>query len=159
MSDEIKLSVIIVSYNVRHFLEQCLYSVYRSAGHAHIPIEVFVVDNASADDTVRMVMEKYAKVKLFVNKENVGFSKANNQAIVKASGEYILLLNPDTVLQEDTLSKVLRFMDEHPDAGALGIRMVDGKGRYLPESKRGFPTPWNSFCKMFGLSSLYPKVK
>jgi len=159
MSDEIKLSVIIVSYNVRHFLEQCLYSVYRSAGHAHIPIEVFVVDNASADDTVRMVMEKYAKVKLFVNKENVGFSKANNQAIVKASGEYILLLNPDTVLQEDTLSKVLRFMDEHPDAGALGIRMVDGKGRYLPESKRGFPTPWNSFCKMFGLSSLFPKVK
>ncbi len=152
-----KLTVVIVSYNVKHFLDQCLYSLFRSL--KNIEAEVYVVDNASVDNSAFMVMNKYRTVKVIQNKENKGFSKANNQALRLAEGEYVLLLNPDTVLQDDTIEKCLAFMDQHPEAGALGIRMLDGKGKFLPESKRGFPTPWNSFCKMFGLSALFPKVK
>ncbi|MCX8081419.1 MAG: glycosyltransferase [Bacteroidia bacterium] len=152
-----KLTVVIVSYNVKHFLDQCLYSLFRSL--KNVDAEVYVVDNASVDQSARMVMEKYRTVKVIANKENLGFSRANNQALRIAEGEYVLLLNPDTVLQDDTIEKCLQFMDNHPEAGALGVRMVDGKGNFLPESKRGFPSPWNSFCKMFGLSALFPKIK
>ena len=149
-----KLSVVIVNYNVQHFLEQCLHSVRRAI--RNVEGEIFVVDNNSVDGSVRMVREKFPEVHLIANKENTGFSKANNQAIQVAKGEYILLLNPDTVVAEDTFEKVIRFMDEHPDAGGLGVKMVDGKGNFLPESKRGLPTPAVAFYKIFGLSALFP---
>lgn len=122
-----------------------------------ISAEVFVVDNSSVDGSVQMVRDKFPWVQVIANAENVGFSRANNQAMRIAQGEYVLLLNPDTVIEEDTLRKVIGFMDEHPDAGGLGVDMVDGKGRFLPESKRGLPTPATSFYKIFGVSRLFPK--
>ena len=152
-----KLSVIIVNYNVEYFLEQCLNSV--RAASKNLEIETFVVDNNSIDDSVAMVQEKFPEIKLIANKENTGFSKANNQAMRIAKGEYVLLLNPDTVVEEDTFSKCIEFMDTHPDAGGLGVEMLDGKGKFLPESKRGLPTPSVAFYKIFGLSSLFPRSK
>lgn len=151
------LSVIIVNYNVVYFLEQCLNSVV--AASKNLNVEIFVVDNNSVDGSVELVREKFPKIKLIANKENTGFSKANNQAIHLAEGKYILLLNPDTVVEEDTFEKTIKFMEEHPDAGGLGVRMIDGKGKFLPESKRGFPSPWVAFCKIFGLSKVFPKSK
>lgn len=149
-----KLSVIIVNYNVRHFLEQCLHSVFKAA--QQVKTEVIVVDNNSVDGSCHMVKDKFPQVKLIENKENLGFSTANNQAIVMASGEYILLLNPDTIVEEDTFRKSVEFMDLHPEAGCAGVKMIDGKGRFLPESKRGLPTPWVAFYKIFGLSGIFP---
>lgn len=149
-----KLSVIIVNYNVQHFLEQCLHSVYKAA--KKVSTEIYVVDNNSVDGSVAMVKEKFPEVLLLENKKNTGFSYANNQAIRIAKGEYILLLNPDTVVEEDTFEKVVNFMDSHPEAGGLGVKMLDGKGKFLPESKRGLPTPSVAFYKIFGLSALFP---
>ncbi len=152
-----KISVIIVNYNVEYFLEQCLNSVKKAL--ENVSGEVFVVDNNSIDGSVEMVAQKFPEVNLIANKDNRGFSKANNQAIELSSSEYILLLNPDTVVEEDTFAKVVHFMDEHPNAGGLGVRMIDGKGNFLPESKRGLPTPAVAFYKIFGLSRLFPKSK
>ncbi|MGQ9847408.1 MAG: glycosyltransferase [Bacteroidales bacterium] len=154
-----KLSIIIVNYNVKFFLSQCLNSVKLAIDQLSQPVEVFVVDNHSVDGSCFLIKEKFPWVKLIENKQNVGFSKANNQAIKQAQGEYILLLNPDTVLEQDTLKKVITFMDQHPDAGGLGVRMIDGKGNFLPESKRGLPTPQVAFFKISGLSKLFPKSK
>lgn len=150
-----KLSIIIVNYNVRHFLEQALRSVEKAV--KTIDAEVWVVDNNSLDDSVQMVREKFPDFKLIANTQNAGFAVANNQALQQCSGQYILLLNPDTLIEEDSLSKCIDFMDNHPDAGGLGVRMVDGSGNFLPESKRGFPSPWTAFCKSFGLSALFPR--
>ncbi|MCF8349142.1 MAG: glycosyltransferase family 2 protein [Bacteroidales bacterium] len=150
-----QLSVIIVNYNVEYFLEQCLYSVRKSI--SGIDAEVIVVDNNSIDGSNEMVRQKFPEVKLIENKDNRGFSKANNQGITISKGRYVLLLNPDTVVEDDTFSKIIAFMDNHPEAGALGVKMVDGAGNFLPESKRGLPTPLTSFYKMFGLSSLFPR--
>ncbi len=152
-----KLSVIIVNYNVKHFLEQCLISVKKAL--EPMEGEVFVVDNHSVDGSVEMVREKFPFVKLLANRANYGFAKANNQAIQQAKGEYVLLLNPDTVVEDDTFEKVVEFMDRHPDAGGLGVKMVDGSGKFLPESKRGLPTPATAFYKIFGLSALFPHSK
>ncbi|HOY07209.1 MAG TPA: glycosyltransferase [Saprospiraceae bacterium] len=152
-----RLSIIIVNYNVRHFLEQALGSVRRAV--RGIDAEVWVVDNNSVDDSVRMVEEKFPEVRLIVNRDNPGFAKANNQAIRQSTGEYVLLLNPDTLVEEDTFSKCLAFMDSHPEAGALGCKLIDGTGKFLPESKRGFPSPWVAFCKTFGLSAIFPRSK
>lgn len=152
-----KLSIIIVNYNVQHFLEQCLHSVRKAVSGMNC--EVFVVDNNSVDGSVQMVKEKFPEVILLANKQNTGFSKANNQAIRIAKGEYVLLLNPDTVVEENTFRKVVDFMDAHPDAGGLGVQMIDGKGNFLPESKRGLPTPSVAFYKIFGLSKIFPKSK
>lgn len=152
-----KLSVIIVNYNVQHFLEQCLYSVQKAAQNTST--EIFVVDNNSVDGSIAMLQEKFPDVLLIENKKNTGFSYANNQAIKISTGEYVLLLNPDTVVEEDTFEKVISFMDAHPNAGGLGVKMLDGKGVFLPESKRGLPTPTVAFYKMFGLSTLFPKSK
>ena len=149
-----KLSVVIVNYNVSAFLEQALTSVYKAL--RNVEGEVFVVDNDSSDDSLAMVAAKFPQVKLIANKENVGFAKANNQAIRISTGEYVLLLNPDTVVEEDTFEKCIRFMDETPDAGGLGVKMVNGKGEFLPESKRGIPLPSVAFYKLFGLSKLFP---
>jgi len=150
-----KLTVIIVSYNVSHFLEQCLKSVIR-ASHT-LSVDIIVVDNSSEDDSVSRIRNKFPDIKLIVNSDNKGFSKANNQAILQSDSDYILLLNPDTVLEETTLIRTLHFMETHPEAGGLGIKMIDGQGYYLPESKRGLPTPWASFCKMSNLSQLFPR--
>ena len=152
-----KLSIVIVNYNVEHFLEQCLISVRKAIGQ--LDAEIFVVDNNSVDGSVSMIRNKFKDVKLIANKENVGFSSANNQAIKLAKGEYVLLLNPDTVVEEDTFIKCLQFMDNKADSGGLGVKMIDGKGKFLPESKRGLPTPSVAFYKIFGLSSLFPKSK
>jgi GT2 family glycosyltransferase len=149
------LSIIIVNYNVEYFLEQCLNSVYNAL--EGINAEVFVVDNNSVDNSIELVKSKYPLVKCIENKVNVGFSKANNQAILESNSEFILLLNPDTVVEEATFRKVIDFMVNHPNAGGLGVRMVDGKGRFLPESKRGLPTPAVAFYKIFGLSKLFRK--
>jgi len=151
------LSVVIVNYNVANFLEQCLNSVF--AASQNLGIEVFVVDNNSVDGSVTLVREKFPTVHLIANTENVGFSKANNQAIHLSQGRYVLLLNPDTVVEQDTFDKCVTYMDAHTKAGGLGVRMLDGKGRFLPESKRGLPTPAVSFYKIFGLSKLFPKSK
>lgn len=152
-----KLSVIIVNYNVSAFLEQALASAEKAM--RGIEGEIYVVDNHSVDNSVTMVREKFPQVRLIENTDNVGFAKANNQAIRISSGEYVLLLNPDTLVEEDTFEKCLRFMDATPECGGLGVKMVDGQGRFLPESKRGIPYPKSSFYKLFGLSKLFPKSK
>lgn len=125
----------------------------------NIDAEVFVVDNDSKDYSVEMLIEKFPWVKVIANKKNTGFSVANNQAIKKSTGEYVLLLNPDTVVEEDTFEKCISFMDSHPNAGGLGVKMIDGKGNFLPESKRALPTAKVAFFKAFGLSSIFPKSK
>ena len=150
-----KLSVVIVNYNVKHFIEQCLFSVLKAS--ENIACEIFVVDNNSVDGSVTIIKDKFPQVNLIVNKVNTGFSVANNQAIRLAKGEYVLLLNPDTVVQEDTFTKVITFMDTHADAGGLGVKMLDGQGNFAPESKRGLPTPFVAFYKMVGLSRFFPK--
>jgi GT2 family glycosyltransferase len=152
-----KLSIIIVNYNVEYFLEQCLHSVYSAC--EGIESEVFVVDNNSVDGSINMIKEKFPQLVLIENKDNRGFSKANNQAISIANGEYVLLLNPDTVVEKDTFSKVIEYMDFNKEAGGLGVKMIDGKGHFLPESKRGLPTPEVAFYKVFGLSKLFPKSR
>jgi GT2 family glycosyltransferase len=138
-------------------LEQALYAVRKAA--EGLAVEVYVVDNNSVDSSCDMVREKFPEVVLIANKDNPGFSKANNQAIRISSGKYVLLLNPDTVVQEDTFHKSLAFMEAHPEAGGLGIRMIDGSGRFLPESKRGFPSPMVAFYKAFGLAGLFPQSR
>jgi len=152
-----KLSIVIVNYNVKHFIEQCLYSVREAI--KNISAEVWVVDNNSVDGSCKMIKQKFPEVILIENKNNPGFSIANNQAIRKSKGQYVLLLNPDTIVEADTFEKVIKFMDAHPDAGGLGVKMIDGKGKFLPESKRGLPTPAVAFHKIFGLSSIFSKSK
>lgn len=156
-----KLSVIIVNYNVVYFLEQCLKSTAAAQRHFENEfgaesMDIWVVDNNSMDGSVEMVKNRFPEVKLMANKQNTGFSKANNQAITESTAEYALLLNPDTLVEEDTFTKCIRFMDAHPEAGGLGVKMIDGKGFFLPESKRGLPTPWVAFYKVFGFAKLFP---
>jgi GT2 family glycosyltransferase len=151
----LQLSVIIVNYNVRYFIEQAIVSINKAG--QNISMEIIVIDNASSDNSVAILQKKFPQIHIIANKENVGFGKANNQGISIAKGKYILLVNPDTVLQENTLSVCLEFIEKHPDCGALGVKMIDGKGNFLPESKRGLPSPSVAFYKMSGLSSLFPK--
>lgn len=152
---ETKISVIIVNYNVKYFLEQCLYSVRASV--TGMDAEIFVVDNHSTDGSLDYLRPKFPEVVFMANDDNPGFAKANNQAIRQCRGEYVLLLNPDTVVGEESLRTLCYFMDEHPAAGGIGVKMLDGHGVFLPESKRAFPSPWVSFCKIFGLSKLSPR--
>jgi len=152
-----KLSIIIVNYNVKYFLLQCLQSVQKAI--AGIEAEVFVVDNASSDNSVEKLKEKFPWVNLIENTKNTGFSYANNQAINLAKGEFILLLNPDTLVEEDAFVKCMEFMNQTPDAGALGVKMINGNGEFLPESKRALPIPSVAFYKIFGLSKLFPRSK
>ena len=150
-----ELSVIIVSYNVSEYLKNCLLSVKKAS--EKIDCEIFVVDNNSIDSSGEMVRNEFPEVILILNTVNKGFSAANNQAIKQSKGQYVLLLNPDTIVEEDSFSKCITFMKNHPDAGAVGVKMVNGQGRYLPESKRALPTPATSFFKSFGFSFLFPK--
>lgn len=154
-----KLSVIIVSYNVKYYLEQCLRSVFRSADRNET--EIFVVDNASADNTAEHIArcfpkEEYPQLHFIANENNEGFGRANNKALKRSQGEYVLFLNPDTLLAENTLQTCLNFMETHKDAGAVGTRMLKPTGEFAPESRRGLPTPFTSFCKLAGLSRLFP---
>ncbi|HTI90344.1 MAG TPA: glycosyltransferase family 2 protein [Puia sp.] len=148
------LSVIIVNYRVRYFLELCLHSVQKAL--QSLDTEVFVVDNNSGDGSVEYLRPLFPDIRFIVNTENTGFSRANNQALQLASGKYILFLNPDTILPEDIASRCLAFLQSTPDAGGLGVRMVDGSGLFLKESRRGFPSPWVAFCKLSGLTALFP---
>ncbi len=150
----IDLSIVIVNYNVRYYLEQCLRAV-RSASR-NIRVEIFVVDNHSTDESVDYLQSRFPEVIFIANEENLGFSRANNQAIRKASGRYVLLLNPDTMVTEQTLSQCLNFMDKNEEVGAAGTAMYGCDGRFAWESRRGVPTPWTSFCKMIGLTALFP---
>lgn len=151
------LSIVIVNYNVKHFLEQCLLSVAKAT--KNLNTEVFVVDNASVDGSMEMVSEKFPWVKQICNKDNVGFSIANNQAIAKSTGKYVLLLNPDTVVEENCFDLCYEFAEKKEKFGSLTVKMIDGLGRFLPESKRGLPTPAVAFYKIFGLSSIFKNSK
>ena len=148
-----KLSIVIVSYNVCSYLEQCLQSVQTAL--EGIDGEVFVVDNHSDDDSVEVVRNRYPWVRLITNRENQGFARANNIAISLSEAEYVLLLNPDTVTEPDTLRKVLQFMDEHPKAGGAGVMMHQEDGTKAPESRRALPTPWVACLKMLGFTKRY----
>jgi GT2 family glycosyltransferase len=148
------LSIIIVNYNVRYFIEACLHSVEKAC--KTINAEIFVVDNASTDDSKWALPSLFPNVHFIWNEDNLGFSKANNLAIKKATGQYILFLNPDTIVPEDCFEKCLTFFSTHHDAGALGVHMIDGNGNFHKESKRSFPAPAVSFYKMIGLSNLFP---
>jgi len=150
----VMLSIIIVTYNVSDHLQYCLLSVYRSA--KNLDAEVIVIDNASTDNTVQVVKERFPKVLIIENKSNDGFSKGCNHGAAMAKGETLLFLNPDTIVGESTLEYVLNHLSNHAKVGAAGVMMIDGTGKFLPESKRGIPDSWNSFCKILGLTSLFP---
>lgn len=145
-----QLSVVIVNYNVQYFLEQCVLSV--KAASKNLKVEIIVVDNNSEDGSCKMLQDKFPEVKLIQNKVNTGFSKANNQGVQIATGEYVLILNPDTVVAEDTFTQILDFAKTKTNFGVLGVKLIDGAGQFLPESKRGIPTPQVSFNKLFGVS-------
>jgi len=149
------LSIIIVNYNVKYFLEQCLYSVIKAA--SGINHEIIIVDNASSDGSREYLEKKFLTIRFAWNETNRGFAKANNQALQMSRGEYILFLNPDTILPEDCFQKCIQHLSNHSEAGALGVCMLDGSGKFLKESKRGFPTPLAAFFKLTGLSTLFPK--
>ena len=148
-----KLSVVILNYNVRYFLELCLKSV--EAAIQNLEAEIIVVDNNSPDDSCEMVENLFSKVKLVRNKENLGFSKGNNVGVSQAKGEYICILNPDTVVVEDIFETLLTFADLQENLGIIGCRLIDGSGRFLPESKRNIPKPMVSVKKILGNSSVY----
>lgn len=150
-----KLSIIIVNYNVKYFLRQLIQSIH--ASQTDFDYELIVVDNASSDGSVDFLRKEFPHLQLIINETNIGFSKANNIGIRASKGQYVLLLNPDTILQEDTLQLCVSYMDAHPGAGALGCRMIDGSGHYLPESKRGFPSPRVALFKSLGISLLFPR--
>jgi len=149
-----KLSVVIVSYNVRYYIEQCIRSVMNAT--REMEAEIWVVDNASTDGSIEYLRPLFPDVHFIANSDNQGFSHANNQAIRQAGGEYVLLLNPDTIVAEDTLQGCVDFLDAHPEVGATGVRMLYSDGKFARESRRGLPTPFTSFCKMSGLSTLFP---
>ena len=149
-----KLTIVIVSYNVRTFVAQCLDSVQK-ASEGIDGVEVFVVDNASSDDTVDYIGTHYLWVRLIANDDNLGFARANNIAIRQAEGEYVLLLNPDTIVAEPILRACVSFMDAHPQAGGLGVRMHNADGTLAPESRRAIPSPWVSCLKMLGFTKRY----
>lgn len=152
-----QLSVIILNYNVRYFLELCVSSVQKAI--EGLDAEIIVVDNNSTDESCQMMKKRFPQVKLIENKENTGFPKGNNIGVAQAKGEYICILNPDTVVAEDTFLKILNSKLQTPNSklGIIGCKLIDGTGKFLPESKRGVPTPWVAFTKIFGLYKIFPK--
>jgi GT2 family glycosyltransferase len=151
-----QLSVIILNYNVRYFLEQCVLSVEKALENCEG--EIIVVDNNSSDDSCAMMKVRFPNVKLIENKENSGFPKGNNIGVSQAQGEYICILNPDTVVAEDTFVKVLAFAKKQKNLGIVGCKLIDGTGNFLPECKRGVPTPFVAFTKITGLYQFFPKI-
>jgi len=152
-----QLSVVIVNYNVRVFLENALTSVIKAM--EKIDGEVFVVDNASDDGSVEMVRQKFPRVKLIVNDRNLGFAAANNRALEKCRSDFVLLLNPDTLVQEDTIQVMIKYLNDHPEAGMAGCKILNPDGSLEPACRRSFPTPWVAFTKIAGLSALFPHSK
>ena len=152
-----KLTVVIVSYNVRDYIAQCLLSLTRAL--QGLEAEVYVVDNHSHDDTVAYLREQFPEVTVIASNHNLGFARANNIAIRQTQGNYVLLLNPDTIVAETTISEAVAFMDDHPEAGGLGVRMLRDDGFDAKESRRGLPTPSVAFYKMSGLCSRFPKSR
>ena len=152
-----QLSVIILNYNVRYFLEICVLSVQTAL--SNIDSEIIVVDNNSQDDSCEMIKQRFPNVTLIQNNYNIGFPKGNNIGVARAKGEYICILNPDTVVAEDTFLKILAFAKEQKDLGIIGCKLIDGAGNFLPESKRGVPTPWVAFTKIIGLYKIFPKSR
>lgn len=152
-----KLSVIIVNYNVRLYLEQSLMSLRRAL--RGIDAEVFVVDNHSRDGSVEYLSKRFPRVTFVSSNHNLGFARANNIAIKRCIGQYVLLLNPDTIVGESVLQQALAFMDAHPQAGGAGVRMIKSDGRDAMESRRGLPTPMTAFYKMSGLAARYPQSR
>lgn len=153
-----KLSVVIVNYNVKYYLEQCLRSACKAVCNV-ASAEIIVVDNDSTDGSIEYLKERFPDVVFIASNENLGFARANNLAIKQSKGEYVLLLNPDTIVAESTFADFVEFMDSHPDAGAAGAYMLHADGTFAPESRRGLPTPFVAFCKMSGLTSLFPKSR
>jgi GT2 family glycosyltransferase len=151
-----QLSIIILNYNVHYFLELCVLSVQNAI--ENLDAEIIVIDNNSQDDSCEMMKKRFPNLKLIENKENSGFPKGNNIGVAEAKGEYICILNPDTVVAEDTFTKVLAFAKKQNDLGIVGVKLIDGTGNFLPESKRGIPTPWVAFTKIMGLYKLFPKA-
>ena len=152
-----QLSVIILNYNVRYFLEQCLASVQEAL--IGINSEIIVVDNLSSDDSCNMIKSRFPNIKLIENDSNLGFPKGNNIGVASANGDYICILNPDTVVAEDTFEKILAFAEKQVNLGIVGCKLIDGSGNFLPESKRGIPTPFVALTKIFGLYKLFPNCK
>lgn len=148
-----QLSVVILNYNVRYFLELCLKSV--EAALINIESEIIVVDNLSTDDSCVMVKRQFPKVKLITNNENFGFSKGNNIGVSQAKGEYVCILNPDTVVAEDTFQKLLNSAKTNENLGIMSCRLIDGRGQFLPESKRHIPLPKVAMKKILGMSKSY----
>lgn len=144
-----QLSVIILNYNVRYFLEQCVLSVQKAL--EGIEGEIIVIDNNSTDASCAMMQQRFPQIKLIANKENLGFPKGNNIGVAQAKGEFLCILNPDTVVAEDTFKKILNPKNWSANTGIIGCKLIDGTGNFLPESKRGIPTPWVAFTKIFGL--------
>jgi len=154
-----ELSVIIVNYNVKLLLGQCLLSVQTTISVLKNDAEIIVIDNNSKDGSQEYINQYFPGVRYFYNHENTGFAKACNQGLEKATGKYILFLNPDTIVPKTCFQTCISFFETHPDAGAVGVRMINSKGVFLKESKRGFPSPAASFFKLFGLAFLFPKSK
>ena len=152
MEKKIDLSIIIVNYNTKNFLRRCLESLISN-------YEIIVVDNNSSDGSPLMVTKEFPQVKLIKNKKNLGFAKANNLAIKKSSGRYILFLNPDTIVQKDTIKTMIKFMEENPKVGASTCRVELTNGQLDQACHRGFPTAWNAFCYFSGLGKIFPKSK
>ena len=152
-----ELSIIIVNYNVKEFLQNLLRSIEKAS--LNISIEIIIVDNASGDGSVELIRDKFPSVKLIVNTENLGFGKANNQALEFAKGKYLLLINPDTIVSEDTFDKMIRFFEDNTEAGLAGCKILNPDGTLQLACRRSFPGPWTSFCKVTGLSNLFPKSK
>lgn len=152
-----ELSVVIVNFNVKYFLEQCLLSLEKAS--AGLEVEVWVVDNHSSDGSVDFLRSRFPRVRFTENDVNEGFSRANNQVIPQLRGEFVLFLNPDTLIPEDCFRACISFLRQHDDAGGLGVRMIDGAGCFLPESKRSFPSPLGAFFKVTGIHHLFPASK
>lgn len=150
-----ELSVIIVSYNVRQYLKNCLLTVKKASAEIHC--EIFVIDNRSSDGSQEMLRKEFPELNLIFNDTNRGFSAANNQGIIAAKGKFVLLLNPDTTISDDCFIKCLKFMNDHPEAGAIGAKMINEEGLFLPESKRALPSPATSFFKITGLAGVFPR--
>lgn len=151
------ISIIIVNYNVKDLLKECIDSIYRSVYNGKI--EIIVVDNNSKDNSIKFLSNIFKDVIFIQNQENLGFSKANNIGFEKASGDYLLILNPDTIIQPDTLQKMSDLLDENPKIGMAGCKVLNSDGSFQLACRRSFPTPWNSFCKLFGLQKIFPRSK
>ncbi len=153
----VDVSITVVNFNVKHFADQCLRSIYASKGD--IDFEVFLVDNASNDGSPEYLQARHPDVNYIINRENLGFGRANNQAMERATGRYLLILNPDTILGETSLEAMVEYMDSHPEAGAMGPMILTRDGGFDVASKRGFPTPWVAFTRLSGLANLFPKSR